>query len=176
MHPIERAMKPLFKYRVFTVPFNFVERKMKEWIFDCQSCGNCVLSHTGFVCPMRCPKDLRNGPCGGPNKGMCEVDPEKRCVWDEAWENTVKLERVDLLTEHFERAPDWSLYGTSAWDNMLEGRLGDDSLFDTMFRKGVPITKEWPRVFGVIIGSWWNMVTGGTWRRYEGRPNPKREE
>ncbi len=38
---------------------------MKVPMFGCQSCGNCVLEYTEYVCPQTCPKSLRNGPCGG---------------------------------------------------------------------------------------------------------------
>ena len=56
-----------------------VERSVKGLLFDCQMCGQCVLSSTGMSCPMNCPKQLRNGPCGGvrPN-GHCEVS--RRCA------------------------------------------------------------------------------------------------
>ena len=38
-------------------------------------------------CPMNCPKNLRNGPCGGVREnGHCEVKPEMKCVWVQAWE------------------------------------------------------------------------------------------
>ncbi len=39
-----------------------VEKKVKETLFDCRMYGQCVLSYTALVCPMRCPKGLRNGP------------------------------------------------------------------------------------------------------------------
>ena len=29
----------------------------------------------------RCPKQLMNGPCGGSENGMCEVDTSIPCVW-----------------------------------------------------------------------------------------------
>lgn len=62
-----------------------LERWIKGWLFDCQMCGECVLSSTGMVCPMNCPKQLRNGPCGGVRQdGRCEVQPEMVCVWVEA--------------------------------------------------------------------------------------------
>ena len=49
----------------------------KEAIWDCRMCGQCILHSTGLSCPMRCPKNLRNGPCGGMlQDGSCEVLPE----------------------------------------------------------------------------------------------------
>ena len=52
------------------------EDVIKVPVFRCQRCGECILSHTGFVCSQRCPKRLRNGPCGGTGEGgTCEVDP-----------------------------------------------------------------------------------------------------
>ena len=48
----------------------------------CSMCGECVLDITGGICPITlCPKGLLNGPCGGMNKGKCEVDNEKDCAW-----------------------------------------------------------------------------------------------
>ncbi|NQV03983.1 MAG: methylenetetrahydrofolate reductase C-terminal domain-containing protein, partial [Candidatus Omnitrophica bacterium] len=42
----------------------------------------CVLNITGGICPvMRCAKGLLNGPCGGSDKGKCEVDKDKDCAW-----------------------------------------------------------------------------------------------
>lgn len=48
----------------------------------CSMCGACVLGTTAGICPITlCPKGLLNGPCGGVNKGKCEVSPELDCVW-----------------------------------------------------------------------------------------------
>ena len=69
-----------------------VERRTKEAIWDCRMCGQCILHSTGMSCPMRCPKSLRNGPCGGTlQNGNCEVVPEMKCVWVSAWEGSRKL-------------------------------------------------------------------------------------
>lgn len=52
----------------------------------CSQCGDCILNQTGGICPVtRCPKGLLNGPCGGMNKGKCETDPERECVWVEIY-------------------------------------------------------------------------------------------
>jgi len=49
---------------------------------ECSGCGDCMLALFGGVCPItRCAKKLMNGPCGGSQKGLCEVDPETECAW-----------------------------------------------------------------------------------------------
>lgn len=48
----------------------------------CSTCGECVLELTQGICPVtRCAKGLLNGPCGGQNKGKCEVDKTRDCAW-----------------------------------------------------------------------------------------------
>ena len=68
------------------------EDAVKSLLFGCQRCGQCVLHSTGMTCPMNCPKNLRNGPCGGvrPN-GHCEVKPDMRCVWVVAYETSQSM-------------------------------------------------------------------------------------
>jgi hypothetical protein len=99
-----------------------VERVTKIPVFGCHMCGQCVLHSTGLVCPMTCPKNLRNGPCGGVRQDeMCEVYPDMRCVWVRA----VRLSKRLLWPEeiHDLRPPvDWSLQGSSSWLNYLTGR------------------------------------------------------
>ena len=46
-------------------PLTLVEAAVKKPVFGCKLCGQCVLHSTGMTCPMTCPKQLRNGPCGG---------------------------------------------------------------------------------------------------------------
>jgi hypothetical protein len=100
-----------------------VEKPIKEALFDCRMCGQCILHSTGLVCPMRCPKNLRNGPCGGVLvDGNCEVDPGRPCVWVQAWEGS---RRLPVWRGHMSRvnAPvDWRLQETSSWANLLSGR------------------------------------------------------
>jgi len=41
---------------------------------------------------MNCPKNIRNGPCGGVRlDGHCEVKPEMMCVWVRAFESSQRL-------------------------------------------------------------------------------------
>ena len=48
-----------------------------------------------YVCPMTCPKNMRNGPCGGTFNGQCEVIPEQACIWVEVYERAKSAHRVD---------------------------------------------------------------------------------
>lgn len=102
--------------------FQFGERLTKEPLFDCRMCGMCNLRGTGMTCPMSCPKEMRNGPCGGVRPdGKCEVNPEMDCVWRLGWERSAKMETYGdrILLIH---APvDRQLEGTSAWLNTLRG-------------------------------------------------------
>ena len=64
----------------------------------CSACGDCVLELTGLICPLtRCPKSLLNGPCGGQNKGKCEVDKDRDCAWILIYNELKKNNRLDLL-------------------------------------------------------------------------------
>jgi len=64
----------------------------------CRSCQSCVLAWTGGVCPVTmCAKGLYNGPCGGTNKGSCEIDPEQPCAWYMIYERLAKQGRLDCI-------------------------------------------------------------------------------
>lgn len=99
------------------------ERLTKGLLFDCRMCGQCVLHSTGLTCPMTCPKNLRNGPCGGVRAdGHCEVEPEMHCVWVEAWERSKKMPRFGPEFVKILPPLDRSLQDTSAWINDFAGR------------------------------------------------------
>jgi ferredoxin len=78
------------------------------WEERCQACGNCILDQTGGICPIaRCSKQLLNGPCGGSQGGVCEIDPEVACAWQLIWERMSALGLIDQLME-LQPAKDWS--------------------------------------------------------------------
>jgi methylenetetrahydrofolate reductase (NADPH) len=120
--------------RLLTKIFGWVDRKpsrahklerfeaaVKSPLFGCQSCGNCVLGCMEYVCPQTCPKQMRNGPCGGANnQGTCEV-VEKPCIWVSVYERAKAANEVDRLTAYIP-PPDRSLKGTSSWINYFLSR------------------------------------------------------
>ncbi|MBV9382420.1 MAG: methylenetetrahydrofolate reductase C-terminal domain-containing protein [Streptosporangiaceae bacterium] len=109
--------------------FTATEKRAKEPLFGCRMCGQCALPVTGYACPMSCPKELRNGPCGGVGAdGSCEVHPEMRCVWVVAYERAASQGRPgDLRRLH--RPVDHRRWGESAWLNYWQGR--EDTLWTT---------------------------------------------
>ena len=71
-----------------------------KFLERCSACGDCILETTASICPItRCPKSLLNGPCGGQDKGKCEIDKERDCVWILIY-NELKIQgKVGLLKE-----------------------------------------------------------------------------
>ncbi len=112
------ALDPLFArvgYERVERPVAAVERVTKGMLFDCRMCGQCVLSSTGMSCPMNCPKQLRNGPCGGVRPGgYCEVKPDMHCVWVLAWEGAARMKDGGKIRD-VQPPVDHSLEGSSSW-------------------------------------------------------------
>jgi hypothetical protein len=132
MYRLQRVMMPNRFYRWLSARIESVswlrrfftasERVVKAEIFGCRMCGQCALPVTGYACPMSCPKELRNGPCGGVGAdGSCEVHPELRCVWVEAYERASSQNRLDDLFR-LVRPIDQRGWGESSWVNYWQGR------------------------------------------------------
>jgi methylenetetrahydrofolate reductase (NADPH) len=100
-----------------------LERLAKQVTSDCRECGDCALPDLAQLCPeSQCGKFLRNGPCGGTTEGMCEVYPEKRCVYVRAYERLKGAGREESLRDMPLITRDWSLDHTSSWLNFYLGR------------------------------------------------------
>ena len=104
---VERWLRPL-------------EEVSKQVVFDCRMCGQCVLHSTGMTCPMTCPKNLRNGACGGvrPN-GHCEVIPDMPCIWVVAYERSQQMPDFGHEMRLIQPPVNRQLEGSSAWITML---------------------------------------------------------
>jgi methylenetetrahydrofolate reductase (NADPH) len=101
-----------------------IEKHAKGLMFDCQMCGQCVLSATGMACPMNCAKSMRNGPCGGVRPdGHCEVKPDMPCVWIEATKGTKRI-APDQQAHPTPLLPavDQRKRGSSTWIQVVLGR------------------------------------------------------
>lgn len=112
------------------------ERSIKGALFGCRMCGNCILEQTALICPMTCPKGLRNGPCGGATPDSCEVDPSRPCTWYLIYDKASRKGLEDRLLEV--SAPlDGDRVGRETWLDLLrtmrargKGPRVRDALFD----------------------------------------------
>jgi hypothetical protein len=78
------------------------------WEERCAACGACILGVTGGICPIaRCAKQLLNGPCGGSQDGICEVNTDTPCAWQLIYDRLKALDKLHLILE-IQPAKDWS--------------------------------------------------------------------
>ncbi|MBF0204940.1 MAG: methylenetetrahydrofolate reductase C-terminal domain-containing protein [Desulfamplus sp.] len=72
-----------------------IDREIGVYEEKCRACGDCVVGYTGGVCPVtRCAKGLFNGPCGGTNKGSCEIDSNIPCAWVDIYNRLKAQDRL----------------------------------------------------------------------------------
>ncbi|MBV8144397.1 MAG: methylenetetrahydrofolate reductase C-terminal domain-containing protein [Gammaproteobacteria bacterium] len=123
------ALHPLLRwigYQRLERPVAALERPLKGLLFDCRMCGQCILSSTGMSCPMNCPKNLRNGPCGGVRaNGHCEVRPEMKCVWLQAVAGAARIPGGMQALQQVQVAVDRRLQGRSSWLRAVRQRVGE---------------------------------------------------
>ncbi|MFC2019762.1 methylenetetrahydrofolate reductase C-terminal domain-containing protein [Chloroflexota bacterium] len=88
----------------------------------CLECGECLLEHTGGICPLTaCTKSLTNGACGGASKAKCELDPERDCGWELIYQALKRLDRVDKLKrftppkDYSKMMPEVKMMASSLW-------------------------------------------------------------
>lgn len=105
-------------------PYHFVEHMAKVTLFDCKDCGDCALTDVGYVCPMsNCPKNQRNGACGGSWNGWCEVYGEKKkCAWVRAYARLKDSNKENKLQEYTVPPANWDFYQKASWINFYLGR------------------------------------------------------
>jgi hypothetical protein len=124
LHGLFRAVG----YERIERPVAAVERAVKGVLFDCRMCGQCVLSSTGMACPMNCPKTLRNGPCGGVrDNGNCEVKPDMKCVWVEAYRGAQRIPNGVQAMSKVQFSVDQRLQGRSSWLKVVRDQNSDKS-------------------------------------------------
>ena len=123
------ALHPVWKligYRRLERPVAVVEKSVKGFLFDCKMCGQCILSSTGMSCPMNCPKNLRNGPCGGVrDNGNCEVRPNMKCVWVLAVAGSARIPGGTESVGKVQPAVDRRFEGKSSWLRVARERAGE---------------------------------------------------
>jgi methylenetetrahydrofolate reductase (NADPH) len=137
--------------------FTSMEKVIKGQMFDCRMCGNCILQETAFICPMTCPKGLRNGLCGGATPDQCEVDPSRPCTWYLIYDRAEKMGRTEKLLEI--NAPlDGNRVGRETWldtVNLWRERKQGPYPSDIIFNRQ-KFNTEWDQLFYALRQpDWW---------------------
>ena len=144
LSPLMRGFcRILDKSKFLDLVVHFKERVAKELLFDCRDCGDCGLPELEFLCPQsQCPKQQRNGPCGGSRLDACEVYPERPCVWTKVYTRAKAYNELEQVRDTIIGPRDWKLQRTSGWVNF---HLDKDhtcydfpKFFDASERKEIP--------------------------------------
>jgi methylenetetrahydrofolate reductase (NADPH) len=117
-----RRWQPAFKPFTHRNFWQNLEERMelliKGPIFGCRQCGNCLLQETAFICPMECPKGLRNGPCGGATE-VCYIDTTRPCIWYRIYQRSFRLDRQERLLEVLPPM-DWARAGNNLVSEVVQ--------------------------------------------------------
>jgi hypothetical protein len=134
------------------------ERWIKGPLFGCRMCGNCLLQETAFICPMECPKGMRNGPCGGSTPDKCYVDETRPCIWYKIYERAHKMGREEILLEVLPPL-DWDKVGTETWGDVVRSVRSYGTMAfirDRFSRKKEKKQQSWEAVFQPVRQpDWW---------------------
>jgi hypothetical protein len=120
------AYSPFKKEKLGDRALQVLEYSVKGPLFGCRMCGNCLLQETALICPMECPKGLRNGPCGGSTSEYCYVDKTRPCIWYKIYERSFQFGREEQLLEVLPPL-DWEKVGQDSWRDVFRSlaKVGD---------------------------------------------------
>ncbi len=82
----------------------------------CESCGQCRLSDTLYICPETCPKGLANGSCGGTTLDRCEFG-DRECIHSVKARLAKAVAQTEILKEKLIPTVPLETRGTSSWKN-----------------------------------------------------------
>ena len=135
-----------------------VEKLVKGPMFGCRMCGNCLLQETAFICPMECPKGIRNGPCGGSTEEHCYVDETRPCIWYKIYDRAFRMGREEKLLEVLPPL-DWDKVGGETWGDVVVQvkKLGTGNVIKGLLtRDAGERTATWDAIFRPVRQpDWW---------------------
>lgn len=86
----------------------------KHGVVGCESCGQCRLADTLYICPETCPKGLANGPCGGTTLDRCEFG-DRECIHSVKARLAEQMHQTDILKDRLIDTVPIDSRGTSSW-------------------------------------------------------------
>lgn len=100
---VQTVARQFKKFIIPALDTLFIGKETGVGCFDeiCIQCGTCIIGETGGICPVTtCHKGLVNGPCGGTNKGKCEIDSAKDCAWTRIYNRLNELGRLEAMRRY----------------------------------------------------------------------------
>ena len=150
------AYSPFQKETFGEYTLRVLEYNVKGPLFGCRMCGNCLLQETALICPMECPKGLRNGPCGGSTSEYCYVDTSRPCIWYKIYERSFEWGREDLLLEVLPPL-DWEQVGKDSWSAIFRNaaKIGVKKIFSGLLSAETR-GQTWDGIFRPVRQpEWW---------------------
>jgi methylenetetrahydrofolate reductase (NADPH) len=152
------AYSPFQKQNFGDRALQVLEYSVKGPLFGCRMCGNCLLQETALICPMECPKGLRNGPCGGSTSETCYVDETRPCIWYKIYERSFQFGREERLLEVLPPL-DWEKVGQDSWRDVFRsvGRMGVGKAIRGLLSRSADVRREtWDGIFRPVRQpDWW---------------------
>ena len=152
------AYSPFKKENFADRALQVLEYSVKGPLFGCRMCGNCLLQETALICPMECPKGLRNGPCGGSTAEYCYVDKTRPCIWYKIYERSFQLGREESLLEVLPPL-DWEKVGQDSWRDVIRSvaNMGVRKAVRGLLSRSAETRKEtWDGIFRPVRQpDWW---------------------
>lgn len=93
-----------------------IEELTKHSVVGCESCGQCRLGETLYICPETCPKGLANGPCGGTSLDRCEFG-DRECIHSVKARLAKVVDQTEILKDKLIPTVPIEVRGTSSWKN-----------------------------------------------------------
>lgn len=124
LYPVNKVIARYIDKSWLKQPFTMAEYTTKTMTNECRFCGDCAMHELDFICPMsQCPKQQRNGACGGSRDGWCEVYPGKqKCIYVQMYEDFKGQGKEDRMKEKYMPPCNWDLHRTSSWLNYFNDR------------------------------------------------------
>ena len=152
------AYSPFRKENFAGRALQVLEYSIKGPLFGCRMCGNCLLQETALICPMECPKGLRNGPCGGSTSEYCYVDKSRPCIWYKIFERSYQFGREEYLLELLPPL-DWEQVGRDSWSAVFKNvaKIGLRKIVGGFLSRSLETRKQtWDGIFRPVRQpDWW---------------------
>jgi len=121
---LSRAFGRAVRHSVWASPkgalwLRHLERSLKRPLVGCDTCGQCRLEDTLYICPETCPKGLSNGPCGGTQLNRCEFG-DRECIHSVKYRIAKSVRQIPILSDRLIPCVEQDSRHRSSWPRWFE--------------------------------------------------------